>query len=99
MKRSQKPRKASNSTVFGMVKVMPSPRKNKQLVAKFPDGKKVHFGDPDMPEFPGTKRGDAYCARSYGLGKKNKTLNDPRSANTLSRKILWNCRGKKSLRK
>lgn len=74
--------------------VMKSSRKNKQLVATFSDGTKIHFGDPKMPEFPGTKRGDNYCARSSGL----KNVNKLKSANFLSRKILWNCKGKKSMK-
>lgn len=73
--------------------ILNSNRKNKQLMAIFDSGKKVHFGDPKMPEFPGTKRGDNYCARSSGIkGKDN-----PMSANFLSRKILWKCKGKKSM--
>jgi len=71
-----------------------SPRKNKQLVAVKKETK-VHFGDPLMPEYPGTKRGDAYCARSKGIGN----LNNPRSANFWSRKYLWNCKGKKSMKR
>lgn len=77
------------------VRVRKSTRKNKQLMAVFPSGKKVHFGDPTMSEFPGTKRGDNYCARSSGIKGKN----DPNSANFWSRKYLWNCKGKKSMKK
>lgn len=85
--------------IFGeTVKISKSDRKNKQLVGEFEDGSKIHFGDPDMPEFPGTKRGDRYCARSYGLGKKHGTLKEAKSANTLSRVVLWDCVGKKSKR-
>jgi hypothetical protein len=72
-------------------KVEDSERKGKQLVATFKDGKEIHFGDKKMPEFVGTKRGDNYCARSSGISNKG-----IRNANTLSRKILWNCKGKKS---
>lgn len=68
-----------------------SNRKNKQLVATTKSGKKIHFGEPSMEEFPGTKRGDNYCARSYGIKSKGKV-----NANKLSRKILWNCVGKES---
>ena len=59
----------------------------------------VHFGEPSMPEYPNTLRGDNYCARSYGIldGKGNTTRNDPLSPNYWSRKYLWNCKGKKSL--
>lgn len=78
-----------------------SPRKNKQLVARCPGKDPVHFGDPDMPEFPGTKRGDNYCARSFGIKDSNgrPTRNDKGSANFWSRKVLWNCKRKKSKRR
>lgn len=72
--------------------VYDSPRSNKQRMAILPSGKKIHFGDPDMKEYPNTKRGDNYCARSSGISSDNKL-----SANTLSRKILWKCKGKKSM--
>ena len=75
-----------------------SNRKDKQLVATFPDGKKVHFGSPGYPEYPGTKRGNNYCARSYGIGKRDGTLNNIKSPNTLSRFVLWKCKGKKSMK-
>ena len=49
---------------------------------------------------PGTKKGDSYCARSYGIKKRlsKKKQNDPNSPNNLSRK-KWKCVGKKSRRK
>jgi len=75
-------------------KITKSPRKNKQLMVESPDGKKVHFGDPNMKEYPGTKRGDSYCARSYGI----KGVKNPASANFWSRKYLWDCKGKISRR-
>lgn len=75
-----------------------SNRKGKQKVAIFTDGNKVHFGDKEMKEYPGTKRGDAYCSRSFGIGKRDKTLNNIQNANTLSRIILWKCKGKKSMK-
>jgi hypothetical protein len=71
-----------------------SKRKNKEYVVKLPSGKKVHFADPKMPEFPGTKRGDNYCTRSKGIGSIQNTT----SANFWSRQ-LWSCRGKKSISK
>jgi hypothetical protein len=69
-----------------------SSRKNKEYVAVAPSGKKIHFADPTMSEYPGTKRGDNYCARSYGIGN----LKNPKSANFWSRS-LWSCDGKKSI--
>ena len=77
------------------VTVEESTRKDKQLMATFPNGKTVHFGDPEMREYPGTKRGDNYCARSSGI----KGTDDPYSANYWSRNYLWNCKGKKSVRR
>lgn len=75
--------------------VTKSPRKNKEYLAtNLSTGKKVHFADPSMPEYPGTKRGNSYCARSSGIPGKN----DPSSANFWSRK-LWSCKGKKSVSK
>jgi hypothetical protein len=77
-----------------------SPRKNKQLMAiDEQSGEKVHFGDPNMPEFPGTKREDNFCARSYGIKNKkgNFTRNNPNSANFWNRRITWKCRGKKGI--
>ena len=77
-------------------KITNSTRKNKQLKAIFSyKGKKttVHFGDHTMAEYPGTKRGDNYCARSSGIKGKN----NPLSANFWSRKVLWKCKGKKSI--
>jgi len=75
-----------------------SHRKRKQLKAEFfYKGRKhiVHFGDPSMREYPGTKRGDSYCARSYGI----KGRDDPLSPNYWSRRVLWRCRGKRSVRR
>lgn len=72
------------------VKVDKSPLKDKDLRATFKDGKKIDFGAKDYPEYPGTRRGDNYCARSSGIKSKGV------SANELSRKILWKCKGKKS---
>lgn len=44
---------------------------------------------------PGTKKGDAYCARSLKI--KGDWKNDPNSPNNLSRK-KWKCRGAKSMK-
>ena len=40
--------------------------------------------------YPGTKRGDAYCARSSGQKKTEKVK---------VRRKAWGCRGKKSVKK
>jgi hypothetical protein len=44
---------------------------------------------------PGTKKGDAYCARSLKI--KGDWKKDPNSPNNLSRK-KWKCRGSKSMK-
>ena len=81
-----------------MVIIKKSPRKNKEYMVTLKSGKKVHFADPKMDEYPGTKRGDNYCARSYGIAKKHNILNNKESPNYWSRK-LWSCKGKKSISK
>jgi len=78
-------------------KVKKSPESDKDFRAVFPDGTKVDFGAKGYPEFPATDKGDRYCARSYGLGKKNDTLGNIKNANTLSRVYGWHCKGKESL--
>ena len=74
-----------------------STRKDKQAMVKY-GYRWVHFGDPKMPEYPGTLRGDNYCTRTYGLGKKHNILGDMSSPNFWSRKVLWGCVGKKSIK-
>lgn len=73
-----------------------STRKNKQFVAISRKRKLiVHFGDPNMREYPGTKRGNSYCTRSQGVGPTR----DVTSANFWSRWYLWNCKGKVSMKR
>lgn len=43
----------------------------------------------------GTKRGDAYCARSSGQKSKDGTM----SPKLRARRKAWGCKGKKSVRK
>jgi len=79
--------------------IMKSNRKNKQLVARSRRRKlNVHFGSPKYPEKPGTKTGDNYCSRSFGISKKYKTFKDVKSPNFWSRWYLWNCNMDKSLK-
>ena len=74
------------------------PSKGKRF-AKRVDGKCRSFGQAGQANGggdrirPGTKKGDAYCARSAGIKK----CKNPPCANTLSRK-KWKCRGKKSMK-
>jgi hypothetical protein len=63
-------------------------------------GKKrtVYYGAKGYKIAPATKRGDSYCARSYGQLKKHPAAaKDPNSPLRLSRK-KWKCSGKKSRR-
>jgi hypothetical protein len=60
---------------------------------KYKDG--TTYKDPDgktkkRVSHPGTKRGDAYCARSSGQKKTDKVK---------ARRSAWGCRGKKSVKK
>jgi hypothetical protein len=56
-------------------------------------GKIIHFGARGYRIKPGTKAGNAYCARSSGI----KGANNPNSANFWSR-LMWKCKGKKSIK-
>lgn len=62
--------------------------------AKIIDGKKRSYGQAGKTPAPGTKKGDAYCARSAGIKK----CKNPPCPNDLSRE-RWNCVGKKSVKK
>ena len=54
----------------------------------------INFGATGYRAAPGTSRGDNYCARSSGI----KSSKNGASANDFAR-ILWNCRGKKSMKR
>lgn len=58
----------------------------------------VKHGAKGYRIFPGTKRGDSYCARSYGIAQKYPSARKVTSPNYQSRK-KWRCRGRVSLRK
>ena len=55
------------------------------------DGKTRSVGQAGKTPKPGTKKGDAYCARSAGIKK----CKNPPCPNDISRK-RWKCKGKKS---
>jgi hypothetical protein len=57
------------------------------------NGKTRSFGAKGYSISPGTKKGDAYCARSSGIKK----CKNPPCANALSRQA-WGCVGKKSVK-
>lgn len=72
------------------------PAKGKAKVKKTASGKKVSYGKKGAKVKPGTKTGDAYCARSAAQMKKYpKAAKDPNSPARLSRK-RWKCSGSKS---
>lgn len=62
---------------------------SKEAMKKYGDGTTytVEGKKKKRVSFPGTKRGDAYCARSSGQKK---------TAKVLARRKEWGCRGKKS---
>ena len=86
------------------------PAKGKRFTKTYTDKKtgrkrKVSYGQAGKAKGggprvkPGTKKGDSYCARSYGIKKRlpKKKQNDPNTPNNLSRK-RWKCKGKKSMK-
>lgn len=80
------------------------PAKGKKFVktvknAKTGRTRNVSYGATGFTISPGTKKGDSYCARSYGIKMKvpASKRNDPNTPNNLSRK-KWKCSGKKSRR-
>lgn len=76
------------------VQILKSPRKEKKLMAIFTDCKNnakktVHFGATGYSDFTkhhDTKRKERYLARH----RKNENWEDPFTAGSLSRYILWN---------
>jgi len=74
------------------------PAKGKARVKTTKSGKKVSYGAKGAKVSPGTKKGDAYCARSMGqMRKSKKAANNPNSPLRLSRR-RWRCKGEKSKR-
>jgi hypothetical protein len=83
---------------------MAKPRTGKASVKVTASGKKVSYGQAGKAKDggprvrPGTKKGDAYCARSNAQMKKfPKAAKNPNSPLRLSRK-KWKCSGSKSKR-
>lgn len=79
------------------VKVVKNPKTGRTKKVSYGQAGKAKGGGDRIR--PGTKKGDAYCARSYGIKQRlpASKRNDPNSPNNLSRK-KWKCRGKKSIR-
>ena len=83
---------------------MVAPRRGKAKDKVTSTGKKVSYGQAGKAKGggprvkAGTKKGDAYCARSAGQMKKHpKAASNPNSPLRLSRK-RWKCAGTKSKR-
>lgn len=79
------------------VKVVKNPKTGRTKKVSYGQAGKAKGGGDRIR--PGTKKGDAYCARSYGIkmGLPASKRNNPNSPNNLSRK-KWKCKGKKSMR-
>lgn len=80
------------------------PAQGKAKVKTTATGKKVSYGQAGQAKGggprvrPGTKKGDAYCARSAGQMKDHpEAAKNPNSPLRLSRKA-WACEGEKSRR-
>tara|TARA_B100001250_G_C19326052_1_gene582562 strand:- start:37 stop:291 length:255 start_codon:yes stop_codon:yes gene_type:complete len=79
--------------------ILKKPAKGKAKVHVSASGKRRSYGQSGKAKDggprvrPGTKKGDAYCARSAKIPK----CKNPPCANALSRK-RWKCRGSKSMR-
>ena len=73
-------------------------RKNNKYVVDV-NGTWVHFAAKGYRMFPGMKRGEDYCTRSFGIRDKSgkRTAKDIYSPNFWSR-VLWECQGNKSVR-
>lgn len=74
-------------------KVFKNPETGRMNTVKFGQAGKASDGKDRIR--PGTKKGDAYCARSAKI--KGDWKSDPNSPNNLSRK-KWKCKGAKSMK-
>jgi len=71
------------------MEILNSNRKDKRFVAVFGDGVKIHFGLKNGNTYidhGDMKKRDAYLARH---SKNNEDWDNPRTAGSLSRWILW----------
>lgn len=72
-----------------LLSVTPSDRADKKYMAKFDDGTITHFGSKGMSDF--IKHRDEDRRQSYlKRHRPNENWNDPKSAGSLARWILWN---------
>jgi hypothetical protein len=74
-------------------KVVTNPETGRKKTVRFGQAGKAADGKDRIR--PGTKKGDAYCARSAKI--KGDWKSDPNSPNALSRK-KWRCKGSKSMK-
>jgi hypothetical protein len=72
----------------GRFKIVPSPLETKKWRAIFPNGRTTDFGQRGFPDY--TTSGDKVRRRLYLLRHASReNWNDPYSAGSLSRHILW----------
>lgn len=70
------------------MKIIPSTRADKRLMAQFKDGSVVHFGQPGASTY--VDRASASAKRSYlARHKPRGDWTNPKTAGSLSRWILW----------
>ncbi len=74
-------------------KIVTNPKTGRKKTVRYGQAGKAKDGGDRIR--PGTKKGDAYCARSAKI--KGDWKSDPNSPNSLSRK-KWKCRGSKSMK-
>jgi hypothetical protein len=98
--------KATSLLLTALIKIAaddPTKKRFKKVV-KDPDTgrtRTIRYGQAGLSDDgkdrirPGTRKGDAYCARSAKI--KGDWRKDPNSPNNLSRR-KWKCRGSKSMR-
>jgi hypothetical protein len=72
-------------------KVVKNPKTGRTKTIRYGQAGKAKDGGDRIR--PGTKKGDAYCARSNAIG--GDWRKDPNSPNNLSRR-KWKCKGNKS---
>jgi hypothetical protein len=74
---------------YKLVKIARSPNPEKKYTAYFSDGTRTHFGAAGMSDF--TKHKDEARRQRYlSRHRANENWNNPKSAGSLSRYILWN---------
>lgn len=89
IKRSKRNSRSYSGEKLKLISIKKSPKKDKKLVARFSDGKEVHFGAKGYSDF--TKHKDEARKQRYIIRhKKRENWNDPQTKGSLSLYILWN---------